>query len=70
MTKEPKPGDKVAWESSGGHSVGKVVKKLTAPTKIKSHKVAASEDDPQFLVRSDKSGKEAAHKPESLKKAK
>ena len=70
MTKEPKPGDKVAWESSGGRSVGKVVKKLTAPTKIKSHKVAASEDDPQFLVRSDKSGKEAAHKPESLKKAK
>ncbi len=70
MAKEPKPGDKVSWESSGGHSVGKVVKKLTAPTKIKSHKVAASEDEPQFLVRSDKSGKEAAHKPESLKKEK
>ena len=64
-----KTGDKVAWDSSGGHSVGKVVKKLTSPTEIKGHKVAASLDNPEFLVKSDKSGGEAAHKPGSLKKA-
>ncbi|MGI4878887.1 MAG: DUF2945 domain-containing protein [Janthinobacterium lividum] len=65
-----KQGDKVEWDSSGGHSVGKVVRKATAPTTIKGHKVAASPDNPEYIVRSDKSGAEAAHKPAALKKAK
>jgi hypothetical protein len=69
MAKEPKAGDKVSWDSSGGHSTGKVVKKQTTPTRIKGHKVAASKDNPQFIVKSDKSGKEAAHKASELKKA-
>ena len=64
-----KAGDKVEWESSGGHSVGKVVKKITTSTQIKGHKVAASKDNPEYIVRSDKSGGEAAHKPGALKKA-
>jgi len=64
-----KKGDKVSWGSSGGHSVGKVVKKVTTPTQIKSHKVAASKDNPEYIVESDKSGARAAHKPGSLKKA-
>jgi hypothetical protein len=42
MAKTLKSGDKVSWDSSGGHSVGKVVKKQTNPTQIKGHKVAAS----------------------------
>ncbi len=63
-----KKGDKVEWDSSGGHSVGKVVKKVTSPTKIKGHKVAASKENPEYIVKSDKGG-EAAHKPEALKKA-
>ena len=62
-----KAGDKVEWDSSGGHSVGKVVKKITKPTKIKSHKVAASADNPEYLVKSDKGGV-AAHKASALKK--
>lgn len=65
-----KAGDKVEWDSSGGHSVGKVVKKVTSPMQIKGHKVAASRDNPEYLVKSDKGGGEAAHKPGSLKKAK
>jgi Hypervirulence associated proteins TUDOR domain len=69
MAKELKAGDKVSWDSSGGHSVGKVVKKQTTPTKIKNHKVAASKDNPQYIVKSDKSGKTAAHKPNELKNA-
>jgi hypothetical protein len=68
MAKELKAGDKVGWDSSGGHSVGKVVRKQTTPTRIKGHKVAASKDNPQYIVKSDKSGKEAAHKPGELKK--
>jgi hypothetical protein len=31
--------------------------------------VAASEDDPQYLVKSEKSGGEAVHKPGALKKS-
>ena len=65
-----KKGDKVEWETSQGKTEGTVKKKLTAPTKIKSHKVAASKENPEYLVESDKSGKEAAHKPEALKKSK
>ena len=47
-----------------------VKKKLTSPTDIKDHHVAASKENPEYLVESEKSGKEAAHKPESLKKIK
>ncbi len=65
---ELKRGDKVEWDSSGGHSVGKVVEKVTKPTAIKGHKVAASPENPEFIVESDK-GAKAAHKPEALKKS-
>ena len=68
MTKDFKAGDKVGWDSSGGHSTGKVVKKLTKPMTIKGHKVAASPDNPEYLVETD-AGKRAAHKPSSLSKA-
>ena len=63
-----KVGDKVGWDSSGGHSTGKVVEKLTKPMTIKGHKVAASKDNPEYLVETDDCNR-AAHKPGSLKKA-
>ncbi len=62
-----KSGDKVTWRASGGEAEGKVVKKVTSKTKIKGHTVAATKDDPQFVVKTDK-GAEAAHKPDALKK--
>lgn len=62
-------GEKVTWDSSQGEIHGTVEKKLTAPMKIKTHEVKASKDDPQYLVKSDKTGAEAAHKPEELDKA-
>ena len=68
MTRKLKPGDKVGWNSAGGHSTGKVIKKQTKPTKIKGHKVAASRDSPQYVVKSNASGKTAAHKASALKK--
>ena len=61
-------GDKVAWDTSQGETHGKVVWKQTSRTRIKGHKVAASPNDPQYIVRSDKSGKQAAHRPEELRK--
>lgn len=68
MTEEFKKGDKVEWQTSKGKTTGEVKKKLTSPTDIKGHHVAASEDNPEYLVESDKTGKEAAHKPDALKK--
>ena len=68
MTKTLKAGDKVAWNTSQGETQGEVVKTLTKPAKIKTHKVAASKYNPEVLVKSDKSGALAAHKPGSLKK--
>lgn len=68
MTDTFKKGDKVAWHSSQGTIEGTVKKKLTSPTTIKGHEVAASTDNPEYLVVSDKTGAEAAHKPGSLKK--
>lgn len=65
---EFKSGDHVKWNSHGGEAEGKVVKKQTSDTKIKSHQVRASKDDPQYIVQSDNGGK-AAHKPSALKKA-
>jgi hypothetical protein len=47
---------------------GKVKKKLTAPCTIKGHEVAASQENPEYLVVSDQTGAEAAHKPGALKK--
>ena len=70
MSEQFKKGDRVEWKTSQGKTEGKVEKKLTEPTDIKGHHVAASKDNPEYLVKSEKSGKEAAHKPESLEKAK
>jgi hypothetical protein len=67
VTEEFKKGDKVEWKTSQGMTSGKVVKKLSSPTDIKGHHVAASVDNPEYLVESDKTGKQAAHKPDTLK---
>ena len=61
-------GDQVEWNSHGGTAEGKVEKKITSDTHAAQRDVKASEDDPQYLVRSDKSGGEAVHKPDALKK--
>lgn len=68
MTKDFKKGDKVTWQSHGGTAEGEVVRKVTSDTELAGRKVRASEDEPQYLVRSEKSGGEAVHKPDALTK--
>jgi Hypervirulence associated proteins TUDOR domain len=68
MENDFKKGDKVEWNTSQGKTTGVVEKKLTSPIKIKGHQVQASEDNPEYLVKSDKTGSEAAHKPDALNK--
>lgn len=68
MTEKLKKGDHVAWSTSQGRTTGRVKKKITSETHVKTHKVTASKEDPQYLVASDKTGAVAAHKPNALKK--
>jgi hypothetical protein len=68
MTQQFKKGDRVSWQSHGSTAEGEVLRKVTEDTELAGRKVKASDDEPQYLVRSDKSGGEAVHKPSALKK--
>ena len=70
MTKDLKKGDRVEWSSHGGKAVGKVEKKITSETEEAGRRVKASAEEPQYKVRSEKSGGSAVHKPGALKKKK
>ena len=67
MAKLPKKGDKVSWGTAQGGTQGTVEKVVTSTTKVKGHVAKATKDAPQVRVKSDKSGKEAVHKPEEVK---
>ena len=64
-----RPGDTVKWDHSQGTTTGKVVRKLTSPVRIRNHKAAASREEPQYLVKSTRTGAQAAHRPGELRKA-
>ncbi|WP_141276506.1 DUF2945 domain-containing protein [Pseudonocardia hydrocarbonoxydans] len=61
-------GDHVTWRTHGTTTEGTVEEKITDDTEAAGRTVRASEDDPQYRVRSDKSGKDAVHKPDALEK--
>lgn len=67
MADDLKAGSKVSWSSHGGSAHGKVVRKLTRPMTIKGHHVAASPENPEYLVETAE-GKRAAHKAGALHK--
>ena len=68
MAQEFKQGDKVEWNIPQGKTQGTVKKRLTSQTQVGGQKINASNDDPRYLVESETSGKEAAHKPDALTK--
>ncbi|KUI40047.1 hypothetical protein AU198_08880 [Mycobacterium sp. GA-1199] len=68
MSKDIHKGDKVQWKSHGTNVTGTVEEKITSDTEAAGRTVRADADNPQYRVRSDKSGRDAVHKPESLKK--
>ena len=67
---EFEPGVKVEWNTPQGKTRGTVKKKLTSRTEVGGQTIAASDEDPRYLVESEKSGREAAHKPSALEKVK
>jgi hypothetical protein len=66
--RELKRGDRVEWNFRGRRVVGVVVRRLTERMTVGRQQVAASKEDPRFLVRSEGSGKQAAHKPTALRR--
>lgn len=66
--KKLRKGDRVSWSSHGQTVPGEVKKKITGRAEAAGRAVDASRDEPQYEVESDKSGRRAVHKPESLRK--
>ncbi len=68
MKKNFKIGDHVEWNSEAGRVSGHIVKVLKAPTKIKGYTHHASKEEPQYMIKSDKTDHVAVHKGSALKK--
>jgi Hypervirulence associated proteins TUDOR domain len=68
MADELHKGDHVTWKSHGSTAEGTVERAITSDTEASGRTVRASEDEPQYEVRSEKSGNTAVHKPDALRK--
>ena len=68
MKHEFKVGDHVEWNSEAGHVRGTIKKKVTSAIKFKTYTVRASKEEPQYLIKSDKTDHMAMHKGAALKK--
>ena len=68
MAKELHDGDEVTWQSHGQTVHGEVEGKITERTEAAGRTVDASADEPQYKVKSAKTGREAVHKPDALKR--
>jgi hypothetical protein len=61
-----KIGDHVSWNSEAGRVSGRIIKIHTRDFDDKGHVHHASEDDPQYEIRSDRTDHVAAHKGSAL----
>ncbi|MER7891085.1 DUF2945 domain-containing protein [Micromonospora sp. NPDC048909] len=65
--REFREGDHVSWASHSGRAYGVVKEKLVDRTHVRGHAVNASQDEPQYRIRNDDSGRDVAHRPEVLR---
>jgi hypothetical protein len=68
MTRTFRVGDHVTWNSEAGHVSGKIIKGHKKDVQYKGYTHHASEDEPQYEIKSDKSDHVAMHKGSALKK--
>jgi hypothetical protein len=59
-------GSKVRWNTSQGETHGKVVERKTKDFQLDGQHFTASDDEPKWVVESDKTGKRAAHASSAL----
>lgn len=67
MAKTFKRGDHVEWNSEAGRVRGTVIKRVVADTRFKGYVHHASRDEPQYVIKSDKTDHVAIHKGKALK---
>lgn len=70
MTKDLSTGDRVSWNTSQGRTHGTVEEKKTKDFRFAGQDFTASDDEPAYIVKSEKSGEKAAHKAGALRKLK
>jgi hypothetical protein len=70
MADELSTGDHVSWNTSQGRTRGEIVDRRTKDFTFAGQHFTASNDEPAYIVKSDKSGDEAAHKGSALRKLK
>ena len=68
MTKDLSTGDRVSWNTSQGRTHGAVEEKRTKGFRFAGQSFTASEDEPAYIVKSEKSGEKDAHKGSALRK--
>lgn len=68
MAKELSTGDRVSWGTPQGRTRGTVVDRKTSGFDFAGQHFTATSDDPAYIVESEKSGKQAAHKRSALRK--
>lgn len=61
-------GDHVEWNSEAGLVRGTIKKTITSEIMFKGYKVHASKEEPQYLIKSDKTDHLAMHKGSALTK--
>ncbi len=61
-------GDHVRWNSEAGYVTGIIIKVHTSDFDYKGYTHHATEEEPQYEIKSDKSDHIAAHKGEALSK--
>ncbi|MBM7503132.1 DUF2945 domain-containing protein [Agromyces aurantiacus] len=59
--------DRVSWATSQGRTRGRVVERRTADFTFDGQRFTASDDDPAFIVESEKTGARAAHTGSALR---
>lgn len=67
MARTFKRGDYVRWNSEAGIVGGVILKKIVRDTKLKGYVRHASRDDPQYVIKSDKTDHIAIHKGGALR---
>lgn len=68
MTEDFKAGNHVKWNSEAGRVRGTIRKKHTSEITFKGYTVHASKEEPQYLIKSDKTDHLAMHKGSALRK--
>jgi hypothetical protein len=68
MASDFKLGDHVEWNSEAGLVRGTIQKKVTSEITFKGYKRHASKEEPQYIIKSDKTDHIAIHKGSALKK--